>query len=49
LSASSPILSSEESEVTLRYRVLDIFSLVGGQEGDQDYGFDLDFQFEIPE
>jgi len=49
LSASSPILSSEESEVMLRYRVLDIFSLVGGQEGDQDYGFDLDFQFEIPE
>lgn len=49
LSASSPILSGEESEVTLRYRVLDMFSIVGGQEGDQDYGFDLDFKFEIPE
>lgn len=49
LRASSPILFSEESEVTLRYRVLDIFSLVGGQEGDQDYGLDLDFQIEIPE
>jgi autotransporter translocation and assembly factor TamB len=48
LTYSTPILSSEEQEVTLRYRISNNLSLIGEQKGESDYGLDLDFQFEIP-
>lgn len=48
MSASTPILSGEESEILLRYRVSDTFSLLGEQGGEREFGLDLDFKFEIP-
>ncbi|UCF29857.1 MAG: translocation/assembly module TamB domain-containing protein [bacterium] len=48
LSASTPILSGEESEFLLRYRISDTFSLLGEQGGESEFGLDLDFKFEIP-
>lgn len=48
LTYSTPVLTSEEQEVLLKYRISDSFSLIGEQMGEKDYGFDLDFQFQIP-
>ncbi|MDT8396502.1 MAG: translocation/assembly module TamB domain-containing protein [bacterium] len=48
LTYSTPILTDEEQEVSLKYRISETFSLVGEQRGEKDYGLDLDFQFEIP-
>jgi autotransporter translocation and assembly factor TamB len=48
LTYSTPILTDESQEVSLKYRISETFSLVGEQLGEEDYGLDLDFQFEIP-
>ena len=48
LTYSTPILTDESQEVSLKYRISNTFSLVGEQLGEEDYGLDLDFQFEIP-
>ncbi len=48
LTYSTPILASEEQEVLVKYRITRSFSIVGEQQGERDYGLDLDFQFEIP-
>jgi len=48
LTYSTPVLTSEEQEVLLKYRVSDSFSLIGQQKGEEEFGFDLDFQFQIP-
>jgi autotransporter translocation and assembly factor TamB len=48
LTYSTPITTGEEQEVVIKYRISDTFSLVGEQRGEEDYGLDLDFQFEIP-
>ncbi len=48
LTYSTPILTDEEQEVVVKYRISNTFSLVGEQRGEEDYGLDLDFQFEIP-
>jgi autotransporter translocation and assembly factor TamB len=48
LTYSTPILTDEEQEVSLKYRISKTFSLIGEQLGEEDYGLDLDFQFEIP-
>ncbi len=45
---STPVLTSEEQEVLLKYRLSDSFSLIGEQRGEEDFGLDLDFQFQIP-
>jgi hypothetical protein len=34
--------------VLLKYRISESFSLIGEQTGEEDYGLDLDFQFQIP-
>jgi len=47
LSASAAILSREEPEVSLRYKLLDSFSLIGEERGEGNFNLDLDFQFEI--
>ncbi|UCG38875.1 MAG: translocation/assembly module TamB domain-containing protein, partial [bacterium] len=47
LTYSTPILTSEEQEVLLKYRVSDSFSLIGEQRGERNIGLDLDFQFEL--
>jgi len=47
LTYSTPVLASEEQEVVVKYRITKSFSLLGEQQGERDYGLDLDFQFEI--
>lgn len=47
LTYSTSILTGEEQEVTLRYRLTDRLSFVGEQRGEAAYGLDLDFTFEI--
>ena len=47
LSASAPILSREKPDISLRYKLLDSFSLVGEERGEGNFNLDLDFQFEI--
>jgi autotransporter translocation and assembly factor TamB len=47
LSARTPILSDEESEFLIRYRISDLLSVIGEQAGEQEFGLDLDFKFEI--
>ncbi len=48
LTVTTPVIAGEGQEVLLRYRVSDIFSLVGEQKSETEFGLDLDFQFEIP-
>ncbi len=48
LTVTTPVIAGEGQEVLLRYRVSDIFSLVGEQKSEAQFGLDLDFQFEIP-
>jgi hypothetical protein len=48
LTYSTPVLTSAEQEVLLKYRISDSFSLIGEQTGEEEYGLDLDFQFQIP-
>jgi autotransporter translocation and assembly factor TamB len=48
LTYSTPVLTSAEQEVLLKYRISDSFSLIGEQTGEEGYGLDLDFQFQIP-
>ena len=48
LTYSTPILSSEEQEVLVKYRISRSLSLIGEQRSEREFGLDLDFQFEIP-
>ncbi len=48
LTYSTPVGATGDHEVELRYRVTDIFSILGSQKGENEVGLDLDFSFEIP-
>jgi hypothetical protein len=48
LTYSAPVGATGDHQVELRYRVTDVFSILGSQQGENEVGLDLDFSFEIP-
>lgn len=48
LAYSTPLGATSDHEVELKYKVTDVFSILGSQKGENEIGLDLDFSFEVP-